>query len=381
MPTITRQSDSTTATELTTDRSSWLNFSAQFLFLTVIAIILLEVLFRLWGVGAEIFVQPDQVLGCHHIPNKLVIWRCEGYSQDHFNSFGLRDYNYPKTKPANTKRIAVLGDSTTEGLQVSLEKTYPKVLEKLLNRDEKSLKYEVLNFACSSYSTGQELLQYQQQVLKYNPDIIILLYNMGDAQENALHKEPELAEARPYFAIDKNNCLFLDDRVLKINKCRLITNPVLDFLSAHSRIFGVLAQTNFSQTLSDSRYRKFSNWLINIVWPKAKYSAPAVAYDNSELEVTKAIILELKSEIKKHGQQFVLMTYPCLAPQSQYFSECKTLSKLGQEENFPVLDLSAAFTSYPSKNSLFYAYHLSSTGHQLVASHLAYVLGRQGLIK
>ncbi len=384
MPTITLQTDSAKAIEIKPNKHAWARSGAQFILLTLIAIVVLEASFRLSGVGAEIFVQPDEVLGCRHIPNKLVVWRCEGYSHDHFNSTGLRDYEYPLAKPTNTKRIALLGDSTTEGLQVPLEKTYAKVLERLLNGQDTSLKYEVINFACSSYSTGQELLQYQQQVLRYKPDIVVILYNMGDAQENTLNKDPGVAEIRPYFALDKNDSLRLDDSVLKINRTRLVPNQALNFLNAHSRIYGALAQANFTQTLSDSRYRKFSNWITNIVWPKGKYVAAAATYNPSDLEVTSAIIRELKDETKKQDQQLVLLTYPYLAKKSQYYVECEKLARLGEEEGFPVLNLTSTFTSYLSNagaKPLFYAYHLSPTGHQLIANQLADLLEKHGWIK
>lgn len=381
MPTITTQSHSEQAKELRVNKLPWIRSGLETVFLSMFALVLLELLFRMWGVGAEIFVQPDEVMGCRHIANKLVIWRCEGYSHDRFNRSGLRDYDYTITKPANTKRIAILGDSTTEGLQVPLEKTYPKVLERLLNQRTHSSKCEVINFACSSYSTGQELLQYQQQVVRYKPDIVIVLYNMGDAQENTLIKDPSTAEARPYFALDQNNRLLLDDSVLKINKARLAPNQCLTFLSAHSRIYGALAQANFTQTQSDSRYRKFSNWISNIIWPKGKYVSAPVNYKYSELEVTSAIIRELNAETKNHGEKLVLVTYPCLAKKSQYFVECNLLSKLGHEQGFPVINLTSTFISYPSDaKPLFYAYHLSPTGHQLVANHLAYLLEKHGLI-
>jgi lysophospholipase L1-like esterase len=387
MPTITIKSEPSKTNQIRLrihlDRYLWLRAGVQFILLTIIAIAGLEILFRLWGVGAEIFIQPDQTMGCRHIPNKLVVWRCEGYSQDHFNSAGLRDNEYSIAKPANTKRIAILGDSTTEGLQVPLEKTYPKVLETLINKHSQGLKYQVINFACSSYSTGQELLQYQQQVLSYKPDIVALLYNMGDAQENVLKKEPTKAEVRPYFALNQEGRLLLDDTVLKVNKNRLTANRILNFLSAHSRIYGALAQAHFTQTLNDSRYRKFSSWITNMIWPQAKCNSQLSSHNQSELKVTSALIQQLNRQTKEQTQQFVLLTYPCLDKKSQYFAECKLLSKLGKEESFPVLDLSPSFISYPYYTGApppFYSYHLSPAGHQLVAFQLAYLLEQHGLI-
>ena len=78
------------------------------------------------------------------------------FDQDHkgyaINSTGFRDYKYEETKPEGTYRIVVLGDSTTTGNGVqNIGKTYTKVLEKLLNRDNNTgIHYEVLNMQCDN---------------------------------------------------------------------------------------------------------------------------------------------------------------------------------------------------------------------------------------
>jgi hypothetical protein len=73
------------------------------------------------------------------------------------NSLGLRDREYPKTKPINTIRIAVLGDSITCGWGVRLEERFEDIWEENLNRifetDGKTV--EVWNFAAPGYSPGQ----------------------------------------------------------------------------------------------------------------------------------------------------------------------------------------------------------------------------------
>ena len=135
----------------------------------------------------------------------------EGYSDDTLSKIGLRDTEHNLIKPERTYRIALLGDSAVESLQVSLDETFGKVLETLLNEQAQKIannkiadrtisQFEVINFGCSSYSTGQELLQYEQQVDNYNPDAVVLLYNRGDSLENVVKaKDRKRAEARPLF--------------------------------------------------------------------------------------------------------------------------------------------------------------------------------------
>jgi len=129
-----------------------------------VTICLLESFFNFAGIGQQEFFEPDPVLGARHIPSKQVTWRMEGLSRDSFNSFGMRDYERTLAKPANTVRVAVLGDSGAEGLQVPLADTFPIVLQNRLNEEAKqsgsAKKFEVMNFGCAGYSMLQEVLQY-----------------------------------------------------------------------------------------------------------------------------------------------------------------------------------------------------------------------------
>src|SRR5262249_24404577 len=49
------------------------------------------------------------------------------------NSRGLRDREHDLARPHDVIRIAVIGDSETEAVQVALERTYFSVLERELN--------------------------------------------------------------------------------------------------------------------------------------------------------------------------------------------------------------------------------------------------------
>ncbi len=97
------------------------------------------------------------------------------------NSDGFRGPEYSITKPANTFRIIMLGDSETFSFMLAQSDTLPMQLENLLNRKSSLLRYEVLNFGVEGYNTFQELEQLKTKGLKYNPDLIILNYVLNDA--------------------------------------------------------------------------------------------------------------------------------------------------------------------------------------------------------
>lgn len=96
------------------------------------------------------------------------------------NADGMRDDPVRSDHPPDLLRIAVLGDSTTFGLGVAYEHTYTKLLEERLNAAGTSWQYEVLNFGVSGYSTADEAAVLKGKAMRYDPDLVIVAYNLND---------------------------------------------------------------------------------------------------------------------------------------------------------------------------------------------------------
>src|SRR5262249_2566845 len=129
------------------------------------------------------------------------------------------DRERPIEKPARTIRIAVLGNSWTEALQVPLESTFSAVMERELARcaAASSNRVEVLNFGTSGYSSAQELLTLRLEVWKYHPDIVVLaFYTARDVLNNVrAFNNAANPEQSPYF-VYANGRLVLDDSFRKL---------------------------------------------------------------------------------------------------------------------------------------------------------------------
>ena len=113
----------------------------------------------------------------------------EGYNiLASINSDGFRDHDFKVDKDPGVFRIAVLGDSFEEALQVELVDTWQKVLEGKLSNDLKR-PVEVYNFGVSGYGTDQEWLTLKEKVWKFKPDLVILAFttnDIGDVYKNKL---------------------------------------------------------------------------------------------------------------------------------------------------------------------------------------------------
>lgn len=101
------------------------------------------------------------------------------------NSSGFRDYEYDTDKPNGVFRIVLLGDSMCFGQGLALEDIYPKVLERILNKQipyntNNIKKIEVLNFSVPGYNTIQEYEYLKTKAIHYKPDLIILDFFLND---------------------------------------------------------------------------------------------------------------------------------------------------------------------------------------------------------
>jgi hypothetical protein len=385
-PTSLKQGPEKAPGLLQAKKASWWKGAAAFVLYLCVAVLVLEGFFRFARVGQQEFLQPDPALGVTHIADKTVTWRLEGYSCDRFNHEGLRDTEHSIAKPEGVYRVALLGDSATEAMQVNIDETYGKVLESMLNQQISGKpimlahrvvdRFEVINFGCSSYSTGQELFQYRSQIVKYDPDAVVLLFNRGDNAENVLNRSAaDSPEPRPYFFLDNHGQLKTDNTVLQANMDKLQPNPILDFLRAHSRIYGVFNQTHLSLSLTDSRYRKFHAWLDRtcaLAAGKPLKRTSTLNYPQQDgLKVTTALMKTLACEVKGAGRCFVLMIFPNLSHDAYFASQIALLKELSQSEKFSYLDLTSTFTATKNPYDYFLWYHFSPLGHRLVAKTLA----------
>lgn len=109
------------------------------------------------------------------------------------NSWGFRDEEFVREKEAGVLRIAVLGDSQAEALQVEVGDTWQKVMARKLSEElskkPPAQRVESYNFGVSGYGTDQEWLTLREKVWDFGPDMVILAFSpndVGDTYKNRL---------------------------------------------------------------------------------------------------------------------------------------------------------------------------------------------------
>lgn len=145
-------------------------------------------------------------------PNIIVIMNPDWLGHDanyYINNDGFNDINtYNTIKPNNSFRIVTIGDSFTFGMYVDTVNSWPKVLEKKLNKlrcNNKS--YEVLNLGVPGYDLEYSVEHLIEKGLKYQPDIVIFFvnnWNFDKINELLLpYQDNYIKSGEPHFDLKK----------------------------------------------------------------------------------------------------------------------------------------------------------------------------------
>lgn len=118
-------------------------------------------------------IPSDSKLG-YSLPKNRVI---NGTS---FNSLGFRGREFSKEKSQNTIRIVCLGGSTTYGVDVGDNETWPAILELFLLGSLPGKQVEVLNAGVPGYISAHSLYNFENELQKFNPDFVIVLDGLND---------------------------------------------------------------------------------------------------------------------------------------------------------------------------------------------------------
>jgi lysophospholipase L1-like esterase len=362
------------------------------------ALAFLEVALRVVGVSFQDFYKADSVRGVAHRPGARGWFRREGRQYIVINRDGFRDRDHPSKKPPGTYRIAILGDSFTEGLQVRLEDTFGAVLERNLSTcsDFRSRSIEVDNFGVSNYGTAQELLTLRDRVWATEPDLVLLAFFTGnDIWDNSreLKKDPEI----PYFRLE-NDALVLDDSFRDSPRQRAegsMVRQALRQVVETSRLLQVIRQAwGVARNRSAATPFQGDEFASN-AYQRQLYREPTDHAWQDAWAVTERILRTIRDEAKARGAKFAVVTLtngvqvhpdPTLElrlEQSLGVADLdypdRRLNEIGARAGFEVLNLAPAFRQQARENHVFYhgfepnlgTGHWNERGHELAGQLIA----------
>ncbi len=324
-------------------------------------LVLCEVLLRAVGIGYPLLYAPDEFCGTRLMPGFSGWWQKEGRAYIQINRFGFRHGDRGPQKPLGALRIAVLGDSFIEALQVSDDQTLCHVVEQELAECEAvgGRAVEVLNFGVSGYGTAQQLQMLRHHVWDYEPDVVVLAFYPGnDLRNNSPDLEPY--QVRPFYRL-RDGQLALDDSFLE--------HP--DYLKAHSTTVRwkvhLINHLRLLQLVNEIRSQRAqmtdaASGLLGAGIDAAAWVEPTDPLLREAWEVTEHLIFEIFHACQQREVLFLLIvigSHADLHPDAEFGEAMmrelaaddlrypeRRLQELGRQHGFRVLGLAEPMSRY-----------------------------------
>src|SRR5262245_41149403 len=288
------------------------------------ALLLTEIFLRLIGYSYPLFYVADYDRGVALRAKAAGLYQREGTNYVRINSAGLRDREHSKAKPSGTVRIALLGDSYCEALQVPMEQTFWWLLQQQLEACNAfpGKHVEIINFGVSGYGTGQELITLQRQAREYAPDIVVLLVTTNnDITDN--RRELKLADDIPYFTY-RNGELAVDDSFRNSKGFRWHTsagNRLSEALRDRLRTVQLIYYVHMLAKLQLAEWRNRERPPAPAPAPQepAGQAQPGLSIDNmiyleprdenwrEAWRITEDLITKMQDEVQQMGAKFLVV--------------------------------------------------------------------------
>ena len=283
----------------------------------VIFFLVSELGLRLVGFGVPSFYQLDPLLGHSLRPNATGWWTQEGRSFVSVNGDGLRGRKYSKKKADGTFRVAILGDSFMEAVQLPLESSFCAVLEQELKKHTHptNTRVEVINFGVSGYGTDQEYLMLRSRVWEYHPDLVLLAFFIGNDIRNnhrSLESSVLSGKFKPYF-IFKNGQLVLDDSFARSESFRWRRSYFgsgLYFVLDHSRFLQLIKNAVTRVKIGPSGRSDQGSGGGELGLDSSVFLPPIEQSWIEAWQVTEGLLESMRDEIAAKNTAFIVVNIP-----------------------------------------------------------------------
>ena len=276
-----------------------------------LAVLAFEAVLRAVGFSAPIWYRPDAQLGWTLRPGTSGWFTREGRAFVRINPAGQRDRVHPLAKPEAVYRVAVLGDSYSEAMQVELESSWWWLLGERLQHCgfQPGKRIEVLNFGVSGYGTAQQYLALESTAIRYRPDLVVLQFTNGnDVQDNSAVLAAE--KERPFFVPDARGGLRID-RAFASSPAQLKRSSslyeALRRASDRSRVVQLVHAAR-SMSLVGSAHAQADELEAGLA--RAPLAPPADPRWEQAWRVTEGAIAMIDDFARRHGARLAVVTVP-----------------------------------------------------------------------
>lgn len=366
-------------------RRGWRFRLFVFAIIGVASIGLAEFLLAAIGISFPRPYIPDEQIGTRLQPGFNAWFGKEGGAYVRVNSMGFRDSEHSNEKPAAELRIAVLGDSYVEAMQVGWRETFWKQLELQLQDEDSDRHVSCRGYGISGFGTAQELLTFRHYVKPMEPDVVVLAMTLAnDIRNNSRSLEP--VKERPFFKL-RDQVLVEDRSFLKhpafLQAQQSSTQWKTSIINS-SRLMQLAAELK-NQRLAPVDVHQAERGLEDTI-----YQAPTDDAWIAAWLITEALIVQLHQEVAAANARLFVVTLTdgvqVTPDQATYDEFCE---QIGEEDltygdrrieqlcnlhDIPVLNLAKPMrVKAVAESTYFHGFHNTQpgTGHWNVAGHHA----------
>jgi lysophospholipase L1-like esterase len=304
--------------------------------------------------------EPDELLGRRPKPGATI---SGSQRQLSINRWGFRGADLPKEKPPGSVRIAVLGDSTSFGMEASRDDAVwvAQMVTRLKDAWQADGRhFDAINGAVPGYTLTTSGLQLRERIAPFGPDVVVL-YQVGtDLAAHARRQfAPPLAEpgtnAQLAKRLQKASLLV---NLIRVNTAAFRAKRVPQERHDQLEEAGLIDYEDRLRDLID--YCRRENWqLVLCTCPRA-FGDPTAPTDQHTLAAS------------------ALANCPMLSLEglnNAYERYNDRLRRVAREEDLLLIDLAAIV---PRRAEYFVdAVHLNDEGHALVGETIARELARR----
>lgn len=243
------------------------------------------------------------------------------------NSHGVRGPEISNKKDENMFRIVCLGDSTTLGWEVKYNLTYEQQLQSLLNTEDNSLKFEVINAGVPGYTAYQGYMLLKRYISLWDPDIVTVYFGSNDSYD-----------AKRFYADMQNSLLRRIDEKMR----------------SRLRLYSLLKKIYLN--IISSRYANATH--------KKRLNL------RSEYENNLGLIVDLARE---NGAEVIFLTYPTYDEiyNNKEFHFNQATIKTANRKNCYIVNIVDAFKMKKPKDLFYDGVHPQPIGYKIIAQELA----------
>ena len=268
-----------------------------------------------------------------------------------YNNYGFNDADITP-KSSTEFRVAILGDSMVEGLEVPRKKLFHQQLEMRL-KQELSPRSDVVAVCSQGYSSAQQVLAYKKFRHFIRPDVVITAFYSGNDFEENLRKRFAFLDENGALAFPVNDDSRLEMTVLRFKRWLYESSHLVFFIK--NRI-----EAHTAIRLQDSA--KSSHWENK-------------QYKNT---ITCKLISEIHTSVEKDGAQHMVLLIPSRDEVTGVRPDrLAVIREYCSAENIPYLDLTPMLTPH---DYFTYDRHFTIPGHAKTAKALFQFLSHHTLI-